>query len=240
MLGYIHLPSDRRQTPLVTTALDLDGKTERDFKSFALQTVNAYEDSLRIAPRTEKSKAIQQAIENDYFVYGSFLNSGEFPSVRALDLLNRRAEAMEALNHRIVMIGGNLHTEYHGEVWMDRYESPAGPMSGVYFHANYVESLLDNRVKLPTPEWFAASFDLALGSVLIFFFKRAVKPSIRLAILGLFFVPLVAAYFIFVNLNRCLDFILPLGLLFLHLGIEHYRELRHEARIGKEVLEHGR
>lgn len=148
------------------------------------------------------------------------------------------SEIMEKLKHRIVIIGGNRHKEYKRGDWVDDHKSPVGNMRGLYFHANYVEALLDDRVRVPVRPWFGLLFNLVLAVLLIFFFKKAERPWGRWAVLGVFFVPWLVAYFMFVNFKYSLDFVLPLGLLFLKLFLEHYFHLRRLAKIGREALQH--
>lgn len=142
---------------------------------------------------------------------------------------------LEQMRHRIVIIGGNRHERYGGGDWLDDEDSPVGHMRGLYFHANYVEALLDDRIKLPVPTWFNLSFNLVISALLVYCYEHA-KHS--WTVLALFLIPLIAAYFLSVNVKYSLDFVLPLAVLFFHLFLEHYRHLRHLAKIGQD-LAHG-
>src|SRR6185437_5813552 len=103
-----------RQIPLV-----IPGKGEKgeavDYNSFSLEIVDAYESILGILPRTKNILARQ--IAKHQFVYTSFLLQQQFPRVSAMDVLSGNEDAIRALRHRIVLIGGNRHKSKQGSDW---------------------------------------------------------------------------------------------------------------------------
>jgi hypothetical protein len=99
-------------------------------------------------------------------------------------------------------------------------------MRGMYFQANYIEGLLDDRVRSTVPRWLAFFTDLVAAALLIYFSHKAKTLSGRFVLLCVFFVPIVLTYVAGVNMGYVLDFVLPLLLLFLHVLLEHYFDLR--------------
>lgn len=230
-VGFDEAPADRREIPLVVAGRRADG-AEADYSSFALQIVDAYEKTLDITPYTRVALARQ--IENHEFVYTSFLLQTQFPHVSAQALLTGNGSALERLQHRIVLIGGNRHENKGSSDWRDNHRLPPLEMRGMYFQANRIEGLLDNRISTLVPRWIALLVDLALGVLLIHYSGLGKDLMRRLGMLGVLFVPVGLAYIVSVNLGYVLDFVLPLLLLFIHIFAEHYLDLR-SARSERSV-----
>jgi len=224
-VGFVNAPLDPRQLPLIFDAKPASGGAAEPFWSFGLRTADAYDSALDIVPAASQTGPIRDAIENGEFVSGTFLPAAAFLHVSANDLLNGAAPARAALNHRIVLIGGVRHDAYGG--WVDQHDTPLGPMSGVYIHANRIEAILDDRIKRPVPWWVPWVVDVLLGVAMVVMSARARTLADQLALVALFALPFVIAYFAFVNLQCSIDFALPLFVLMIHLLLEKYREFGH-------------
>jgi CHASE2 domain-containing sensor protein len=131
----------------------------------------------------------------------------------------------------IVLVGGHRHG-YRGETgegdYLDTHLSPVGLLRGMYFQANYVEGLLDNRVLYKVNRWWAAFIDVALAAFMLWVVGLKQGFLIRtLMIVLLLFLPIMLAWLAAVTVQRCLDFMFPLVLLLLHPAIESYIHLVH-------------
>jgi hypothetical protein len=224
--GFDNGPQDFLRLPLEKTSADNNYRE----KSFALQTVNAYEDTLHVKPEQRTETRLSDVVRSGEFVFGTFLPQNDFLAVSAHDLLNCKTlkckpDHLPPLQHRVVLIGGKVRIP-GTDKYVDEHEGPLEPMIGAFFQANYVEALLDQRLKLPTPGWIAFVVDCILGFALVACF-HSVRPAMHWAVLAIFLLPLALAYFLFVNLRYSIDFVLPLGLLFLHLALEHYSHRWH-------------
>ena len=231
-VGYINVPADPRQIPLRVRAMEWDGASEKFFFSLALQSVDAYEDSHNIKPPTMDNKKIRQAMDEEKFVYGRFLNVSEFRKVSSPDLIGGRASPESCCGGRIVLIGGTWH-QYgmnRGSL-VDTHPSPVGEIPGLYLHANYIEALLDEKYKHEVPHWFAVLIDLVLSLMIYIGFDLADPRGWRFPlILIILIVPLSAAYLLFATSGLYLDCIMPLAACFADLGLEHYMDLRRRAK----------
>jgi CHASE2 domain-containing sensor protein len=219
-VGYINLPDDHRQIPLETTAAKWNGVNSM-LASFALQTALGFDERRVVQPVTQTNSTLQSAIRNHQFVYGGFRKQKDFPHVSASDVADRNPAVLQKIDQKIVFIGSTWSESGIGRgETVDLHDTPFGRMSGVYLHANYLEAMLSGRVKRPLSGWQAALIDLAIGVLLIVSFKRAQRGWGRATVLGVFFVPIILAYVMFINAGVYLDFILPLMLLFGHLLFE--------------------
>jgi hypothetical protein len=130
-----------------------------------------------------------------------------------------------------VLIGGNRHKSKQGGDWVDNHRLPPLEMRGMYFQANRVEGLLDSRISTLVSPWTALILDLILGILLIHYSGIKAGLGRRAGTLAVLFIPVLLAYIASINLGYVLDFVLPLLLLFIHIFIEHYFDLRRSARI---------
>jgi CHASE2 domain-containing sensor protein len=220
VLGNVNLPVDERLIPLVTE-MENDDPCQQ---SLALSATTAYENSIDRQPRTVEKAIVHHALKDHEFVFGSFIKEDDFQRISAKDLSQKNAQALRACRGRIVLIGGKWHSDMGNGEFVDRHNTPVGDMQGLYLHANYIEGLLDDRDQLEVPLWFGLLFDLVIGGALYYFFHKADKTADKLIVMGLFFIPLFASYIVFANLNRYLDFVLPLLGCFVHLTVEMVRE----------------
>jgi CHASE2 domain-containing sensor protein len=75
--------------------------------------------------------------------------------------------------HRIVLIGGHRHAHADdqgnpiGDDWVDYHIGPSGPMAGMYVHANYIQSLLDNHTLYPISRGWGVVIDLGIAAFVI-------------------------------------------------------------------------
>jgi CHASE2 domain-containing sensor protein len=227
-IGFDEAPPDMRAVPLVVGGRDGPAGKQTEYASLSLQIVDAYEASLEIVPKTKNGLARQ--IAKHQFVYTSFLPQSQFPHVSAKDILTHQPGALEKLRHRIVIIGGNRHVTQGGGNWLDSGVISPMEMRGMYFHANRVEGLMDNRLSTPVSRWGAFFFDLILGGLMMYYAARSKNIVGRLRTLSVFFIPVTLAYIASVNLGYVLDFVAPLLLLLLHAFLDHYLGLELRAR----------
>jgi CHASE2 domain-containing sensor protein len=223
-LGHINMPIDKRQIALQMEAFDWrDQPPLKPYDSLALATVTAYETELQAPSRTRNDPVIARSMPQE-FVYGRFVPDSTFLKIPAQELAENTEMAKSRCRHHIVIIGAVWH-KVTGEP-VENFRGPIGHAPGVYFHANYVETLLENRYQEGVPVWFALVFDALVGISLYVAYDSPKDPKHKLMVLAVFLFPLFAGYVILVNFDRYLDFVLPLGLCFVHLGSEHYFGLR--------------
>ncbi|MFZ0311105.1 MAG: CHASE2 domain-containing protein [Candidatus Korobacteraceae bacterium] len=193
--------------------------------SFALQVVDAFERTTGITPLTRAR--FQWWIEHGQFVYTAFLGEKDFPRVSAADVYNGRPDALRALHHRIVLIGGNRSQWPDSATMIDNHPSPAGQMAGMYYHANYIEGLLDDRIKAPVGRGKMALIDVLLAALVMWLVWRLRRKPLggQLAFLVGVFVAIALAYVTFVNFGFVVDGFAMLVLLVLHTIYEHYLHL---------------
>ncbi len=209
------------------TGSNWEGTEDINFDSFSLQAVTNYEKVTNIRPQTSENRTIKAAIKNGSFVYGGFIPEKGFPKISARKLFEDDPEAKELCRNRIVTVGGTWHQFGAGRgSLIEEFPNPIGRTPGLYLHANYIEALLDERFQPGVPLWFAISFDTIVG-LLLYAAYHSVTGASHLGILAAFLVPLIVAYVSFSNIGRYLDFVLPLGLCFVHLGFEYLRSSWH-------------
>lgn len=230
--GFDHGPKDLRKVPLVVDARSPDGHTELACRSFALQIVDAYEQSVGISPKTVDRLA--PTIEKRQFAYSMFLPRKAFPHVSAAQVYKGNPASLDMLHHRIVIIGGNRsswRTEDPDppiDGMLDYRQGPEGQMAGMYFHATYVEGLLDDRIQSTIPRWLAALIDMLLATAIIVAIGKWEESQPMLMVLAvtlLILVPIVIAYVAMITLGYCFDFILPVILSLLHPALERYVDI---------------
>jgi hypothetical protein len=143
--------------------------------------------------------------------------------------MGRVNAAEDLMRGKIVLIGGVRHG-YRGETgpgdYLDIYQSPVGLLPGMYFQANYVAGLLDDRVLYEVPRWFAAALDVVLAFVTLAIATLERRRWLRaVLILLLLALPVGIAWAAAVFFHRCLDFVVPLILLVLHPALERYIDM---------------
>lgn len=160
--------------------------------------------------------------------FAGFMKSDEIPQVSASEILktddaNPDTANMDKLQHKVVLIGGGWHTDgnHRGTATVDSHFTPVGSMPGVFVHANYVESLLDERL-LTTVNTIACDMIVGIiSAVLLALPSIAWKRS--LAIVGVITVPVVLCYFSVQLFGVYFDVFIIDALLLLHIAVETVR-----------------
>jgi len=226
-IGHLNMPLDLRQIPLRMLGWEWDGSVQKNFDSFAMQIVNAYEDLKQITPRTVDNRVIKDALQRGDFVYGGFLQEAAFRAIPARELWEHRNKMTKCCIGEIVMIGGVWHEGASGSgPLVESFSSPVGSLPGVYMHANYVEALLDARYKAAVPAWLAVAVDFILAASLYYFCSFATGLGRVLAILAVYLVLFCALFGVFANFGHYLVFMVPLVLCFVHLPAEYLSHSR--------------
>jgi len=165
--GYLELPRDIRKSP-GELALAGGGEVE----SLSLATVQATDPLQADWLKSSKEKGFQ---------FGRFIAAQDFgphmdvhsdKSVTYLlplsRVLNDPEGVREDIAGRIVLLGGHWHVRGRdqGGEYIDLHETPAGSMSGVFVHANFVEALADpNNSFSPIPDWLAIGIEVVLAII---------------------------------------------------------------------------
>ncbi|HZD31976.1 MAG TPA: hypothetical protein VE779_10000, partial [Candidatus Angelobacter sp.] len=110
--------------------------------------------------------------------------------------------------------------------FVDDHQSPVGHMRGMYFQANYIEGLLDDRVLRQTPRWIAAALDVIFALLTLWIASLSTNYWARAGIIALLLLfTVVVSGLVALTIHYCLDFVFPLVLLLLHPAIESYIHL---------------
>jgi CHASE2 domain-containing sensor protein len=252
-VGYINLPADRREVPLVFEADEFNGDAPTELNSFAWQLTNAYAARLDLSGSPPDCQGNPQGLpgycgtlgvlaQHD-FAYAGFLSRSAFEkyTVRSGDLLRAsRSPTADwesspehgALNGRIVLIGATWHEWGQGRgPLVDAYSSPAGTMPGVYLHADYVEAIL-RGLALPISRLWSRIIELVAGYLLIVLMhsRRGFAQWLLVWLAGSLLIATLALLLSF--WGWYLDFALISALLLVHVFVEHYEHLRAHALQG--------
>jgi hypothetical protein len=175
--GYIALPFDVLRLPLM---VDLAKGDKLD--SFALAAVRAW------------SPIVASDIASGNY-YGSFIPPATLDRfakpVSTHAVLAHDSAASDAVNGKLVIVGGGYHRSAYGDVdggFVDAHNSSIGPVSGTELHDNYVEAVLSGRYSAAMSPHILDAMEIIFGIIaaLIFaFFKRV---SVKFAVLGGLFV----------------------------------------------------
>ena len=226
-IGHVNIPLDLRQIPLRMLGWEWDGSVQKNFDSFAMQIVNAYEDLKQITPRTVDNPVLKDAMLQGEFVYGGFLQEAAFRAIPSRELWEHRNSTTKCCIGEIAMIGAVWHEGAPGSgPLVESFPSPVGSLPGIYMHANYVEALLDGRYKSAIPPWLAVAVDFILAASLYYFCSFATGIGRVLAILGVYLVLFCAVFGVFANFGHYLVFMVPLVLCFVHLPAEYLSHAR--------------
>jgi CHASE2 domain-containing sensor protein len=155
---------------------------------------------------------------------GSFVT--KFDSVPAEKLYAGDPKTLQMCRDSIVLIGGQWHLDSgYSESYNDAHFSPAGEISGLAFHANYVESLLNpNAVSREVPAPFAVILDIFIGMLIYAGFDSEHQWIKVLMLVVAFAIAPVVAYLALNLTNSYLDFLLPSELYFLHVLYEYIHQ----------------
>src|SRR6202000_1856541 len=96
----------------------------------------------------------------DRELYGNFLAEDQYPSINVANLANGEDSAAQDCAGRRVIIGGRWHDLQGFGDLVDAHLNPAGRMSGMGLHANYVESLLQRKFTHELSVWWDIGIDI--------------------------------------------------------------------------------
>jgi CHASE2 domain-containing sensor protein len=212
--GYINLPDDKRQIPLASLMKMVDGSNFSTVDSFSLALAKAVRGPLE----TNRDFFLSRPTLDEDDILGTFLPEDQYPEVSVPNLANGESGAEQACAGRVVMIGGHWHDVQGYGDFVDQHLSPAGLMSGLGLHANYLESILQHQFTHELPAWVGILIDLLVGLIIYLCFEVARQWWWKLIVLSCSFCVPVLFAFLFLDLaNVYLDFLLPLELYFLHI-----------------------
>jgi CHASE2 domain-containing sensor protein len=221
VLGFIKLPTDKREIPLQETTRDwYKGSKVQYIKSFALAAADA---KARTHAPPSSRPLIQEAIARNNQIFGGFIPETEFLAneISARKLAEGDESAIANVERSLVVIGGNWHSEQGYGPEEDLHLSPLGQIPGLMFHANYIEALLGDHFTQPISLWLAIVIDILIGVMLYASFDLIRGWVGQIVVIGLFIIPILLAYISFVNFHRYLDFVFPTILYLVHLTYEH-------------------
>jgi CHASE2 domain-containing sensor protein len=218
--GYISLPFDYRKVPL--TLVMKDGSKVDSFAEAIVRAVN------------EKALASVEGQKDS--PYGTYLPTGNFTVLSSAEVLSPSEETLKKLRHNIVIIGAGWSNRAYGRGGMaDIHFTPVGPIQGALLHANYVEALLDQRTAKSWGEAAIIVVDVILSFVIAVIFVLVAKLGWKLlSLLILLCFLALFSYFSWLNLGLFYDFFVPAVLVAGHSIYEQLRELRSEARKGRD------
>jgi CHASE2 domain-containing sensor protein len=228
--GYINIPSDKRQVP-VNQKLRTEGDpAEKVQDSFALALAKVVRDPESV----QKSLGLKEEEPSEETIFGTFLPETSYKPVSALSLFYSNPAELKACAGKILLIGGHWRElQGHGAL-IDTHLSPAGVMSGLGLHANYLASLLDRQFAHEPPLWFDIVMDIVLGLIIYTCFEVAEGWSAVLVLALTAFIPILLAYLFLVTANVYLDFLLPIELYLIHIVYEMIQEYRAQRSGHKE------
>lgn len=209
--GFVNLPSDRRQIPLEEVSVGGEQATKQSF-ALALASLSTDADSLRSDLGLPEGKHLDEE------TFGSFLPEERYTPVMALNLIADDNQALNTIAGKIVLIGGHWHDIQGRGALVDNHLSPAGNMSGLGLHANYLASLLQHQYAREVPLWIGILFDILVGMAIYMGFEYGEGRRKLFFLLLAFPLPFAGAYFSLLLINRYLDFLLPVELYFLHVA----------------------
>jgi hypothetical protein len=214
--GYVNLPSDKREIPLIEDANTKDDSTPQRQYSFALAVAES------VGNPSELQEALGLSNPHPKAAFGSFLPEEKYhpAEILALKLADNDPSAVANCKDKILLIGGHWHEAEGYGALVDEHLSPVGPMSGLGLQANYIASLLERQFTHEVPLSVGILFDLVVGLAIFTGFEYAAGKWRGLVLLIAFPIPILGAYFALVNANRYLDFLLPIELYFLHIAYE--------------------
>lgn len=151
--GLIRLDEDNRKIPLSWSVFLSEAIEEQPTDVMSLSSIIATLKDPAVKSRPIFEKDLKRRIHP----LTSFIRKDEIPTVSAADLAcvggapvsghdcTTAQQEMQKLKDKVVLIGDDTVSE--------RFSTPVGEMPGVYVHANYVESLLDDRYFKTSPLW---------------------------------------------------------------------------------------
>jgi CHASE2 domain-containing sensor protein len=170
---------------------------------------------------------------SDHPPFASFRSKDDFAKniLVASSVISAPADSSD-LYGTIVLIGGawSALAPRKGQP-VDTRPTPAGPLPGVFIHANYVESYLGHGLFQRLPPFFEGAVEilvsLALVTALVWRrhrFRGKIYPVLLLSLLLLLF-----SYVLMMNLGFYFDFVVPVTIVFLHWTYHQVKEWRDKA-----------
>lgn len=192
--GAAELDADSRRIPIrwneYDSQADMDaGKGPFELLGLAAQAASVYDSSMSFQHQLERLDTAKE----DPFT--SFLAETEFIQFESLDVICGRSEtspktdwqncspssfAMKDLSGHIVLVGDASED--------DKHKSVLGDVHGLVLQANYIESLLDDRVLFPVPWAIELTSSLILFFLIQMTFDRLSVHPIRATLLAFFWV----------------------------------------------------
>lgn len=241
--GQVNFAPDIRQMP---TQVDLANGEDED--SFAIAITHSFNASFDTPSSASKAANAGQASDedDDEFPFVLFLKERDFET-RVLEsntVIVSNCDSASGLGSedclavkrlvqgRVVLVGGGWHLdgEKRGDL-IDQYQTPAGTLTGVFIHLNYVAAALDGRVERAVPKWLDWSVDLLIVLIMAVVAAASTKGWTRaLALLGFCVFWLIAQYLTWHNLGLFIDCTIPVALLVLHSYVHTTVEAQFKAR----------
>ena len=218
LTGYIELPYDLRNLPLALALKNRPGKLD----SFSGATVRAIGD---------KAIAHLERGEGERLPFGSYFDRTSFDHVLAADVLKGNRVAKDIVKYKIALVGATWHQfAYNRGPLADAFHSPMGEIPGVYVHANFIESVLKDRVYYPLPRAAEVAIEVTLVLALAVVFALPIGGWNKcFSVCGSCVLLLVVAYLSFQNLGLFFDFFIPVLMVATHAVFDEVREWRKKA-----------
>jgi CHASE2 domain-containing sensor protein len=182
----------------------------------------------------------QFAVNADY--YTGLVGPQKFTRILAGDLRKAREkddkqklnEFADTCAHKIVLIGGEYHTDsFGGHVEADMHPTPLGDFRGLVLHANYIEGMLAGRA-LPLGKVAVVVIEISLSVILawIIIAKSGYRRFGWITAIVLF--PIALSYFAFFNLGFYWDLSFVLAGLFVDLWL-HKKHIFNRGQLAHEL-----
>jgi len=225
--GYIQLPEDLR---LVPGQLSLGNDQTLDSLSLAALG--------QIDPQAYKFVVESP---NRGFLYARYLSEKDYgpqdngqyrftcKGVQREDAVTLR----HLLAKKVVLVGGAWHAFAKGQgPVVDSYNSPMGPMPGVFLHANYIEALDGERGTFaPISDLAVEILEFTLVIALALIGALDIHAAWKWGAFALSCViSVVLTYVLLENLGIFLDFLIPILLLIGHTFVEEFLGMRHKIK----------
>jgi len=222
--GYIALYADYRIIP--ASVLLKDG---RRLDSFSQAIVRAF-DLTGTALHFDRQ-------DGSPTYAGPYLYEDQFVQYSVGEVLNRDASTQKGLTDKlagqIVIIGGAWNRFAHGRgPRIDERYTPVETVPAVFLHANWVESMLQQRTAKPMRRWIAIAFEVILGFIGYFIFtSEKIRWGWKFGYaLGIIPFWLAIAYVSAQNLGLFFDPFTPTLISLGKAGYEEISEWRKEAK----------
>ena len=211
--GLISMPYDFRQVP---TNERIGGQL---VSSFALALVR------------EAHPEIARSYEQDpgEFPFGSFASPAAFQSytLPSRDLIRGGPEVCRAVDHKLVILAAAWsRTSYGRGGLIDTHDSPVGTVGKYLMHANYVETLLEEKTYSPLSRGASRAIELFFAFLTLHVLATHWSfPRKLAAVLGMTLLFAAITYVSFQNLGLFGDFVFPAAFLIVHAVIDYFWDL---------------